>query len=34
MNKDKANTYAGKLAEKVATEHTTKIMEQAKKKEQ
>jgi hypothetical protein len=31
MNKDKADTYAGKLAEKVATEHTVKIMRQAKK---
>jgi len=27
MNKDKANTYAGKLAKQVAIDHTTKILE-------
>ena len=34
MNKDKANTAAGKLAEQVATEHTTKILKQVKDKEE
>ena len=33
MNKDKADTLAGKLAEKVATDHTAKILSQLKKKE-
>jgi len=33
MNKDKANTPAGRLAEKVATEHTTQILKQVKEKE-
>jgi len=33
MNKDKANTPAGRLAEKTATEHTTKIFKQLKVKE-
>jgi len=33
MNKDKANTLAGRLAEKVATEHTTQILKQVKEKE-
>lgn len=30
MNKDKASTSAGKLAEKVATEHTTRILKHVK----
>lgn len=33
MNKDKANTPAGRLAEKVATEHSTQILKQVKDKE-
>lgn len=33
MNKDKANTPAGKLAEQVATEHTTQILKQVNEKE-
>ena len=33
MNKDKANTAAGRLAKKVATEHTKQILEQVKKLE-
>ena len=33
MNKDKANTAAGKLAEKVATEHTIQILKQLKEEE-
>jgi hypothetical protein len=30
INKDKANTYAGKLAKQAAIEHTTKILEEIK----
>ncbi|GHT17518.1 hypothetical protein FACS189429_1780 [Bacteroidia bacterium] len=33
MNKDKVNTPAGRLAEQVATEHTTQILKQVKEKE-
>jgi len=33
MNKDKANTPAGRLAEKVATEHTIQIFKQVEKQE-
>jgi len=33
MNKDKADTPAGRLAEKVATEHTTQILKQVKEQE-
>jgi len=33
INKDKADTPTGKLAEQVATDHTTKILKQVKEKE-
>jgi hypothetical protein len=33
MNKDKANTPAGRLAERVATDHTKRILKQVKENE-